>query len=143
MLKLTRKGKVYLFCKLLYNDCFLSKMKCVFMSCLFCKIAQGEIPATVVFESDDVMAFRDLNPQAPTHILVIPKRHISTINDVDAMDALLLGKMVLAAQEITAVEAVHKAGYRLVFNVNSDGGQTVHHIHLHILGGRQMTWPPG
>lgn len=113
------------------------------MSCLFCNIAQGQIPAAVVLDNEDVMAFRDLNPQAPTHILVIPKRHISTINDVGEMDAQLLGQMVLAAKEVAISEGFDEAGYRLVFNVNSDGGQTVHHIHLHILGGRRMTWPPG
>jgi histidine triad (HIT) family protein len=113
------------------------------MSCVFCNIAQGQIPATVVFENEDVMAFRDLNPQAPTHALVIPKRHISTINDVNEQDAALLGKMVLAAKTVASTEGFHEAGYRLVFNVNSDGGQTVYHIHLHILGGRPMTWPPG
>ena len=113
------------------------------MSCLFCNIAQGQIPVTVVLDNEDVIAFRDLNPQAPTHVLVIPKRHISTINDVDEMDAQLLGKMVLAAKKVAISEGFHEAGYRLVFNVNSDGGQTVHHIHLHLLGGRHMTWPPG
>ena len=113
------------------------------MSCVFCNIAQGQIPATVVFENEDVMAFRDLNPQAPAHVLVIPKQHIATINDVKEGDAELLGKMVLAAKTVAGTEGFHEAGYRLVFNVNSDGGQTVYHIHLHILGGRPMTWPPG
>lgn len=113
------------------------------MNCLFCKIAQKEIPAAVVFEDTEIMAFRDLNPQAPTHLLVIPKVHIATINDTDTKDEQLLGKMVLAAKRLAALEGFSETGYRLIFNVNSDGGQTVHHIHLHILGGRKMTWPPG
>lgn len=113
------------------------------MDCLFCKIAQGDIPAAVVFEDTEVMAFRDVNPQAPTHLLVIPKQHIATINDTDTQHEQLLGHMVLTAKKLAAAEGFNDAGYRLIFNVNSDGGQTVHHIHLHILGGRKMTWPPG
>ena len=113
------------------------------MSCLFCKIARGEIPANVVFENSDIMAFRDINPQAPTHILVIPKIHIPTIDDVDNNHEALLGQMVLTAKKLALTEGLNNNGYRLVFNVNGDGGQTVHHIHLHILGGRQMKWPPG
>ncbi|MCP0914553.1 MULTISPECIES: histidine triad nucleotide-binding protein [Legionella] len=112
------------------------------MSCLFCKITRGEIPANIVFEDTEIMAFRDINPQAPTHILVIPKQHIATINDADTKDEQLLGRMLLAARKIAQIEGLAK-GYRLVFNVNSDGGQEVYHIHLHVLGGRQMTWPPG
>lgn len=113
------------------------------MNCLFCRIARGEIPAAIVFEDSDVMAFRDVNPQAPTHLLVIPKEHIATINDIDTQHERLLGRMIMTAKKLTAMEGFNEAGYRLVFNVNSDGGQTVHHIHLHILGGRKMTWPPG
>lgn len=113
------------------------------MNCLFCKIAKGEIPATIVHEDKDIMAFRDINPQAPTHLLVIPRKHIATINDVDNGDELLLSQMVLAAKQLAHTEGLSSNGYRLVINVNSDGGQTVHHIHLHILGGRQMLWPPG
>lgn len=113
------------------------------MNCLFCKIAAGEIPATVVYEDDELMAFRDIKPQAPTHILVIPKRHIATINDSNDMDATLLGTMILRAQKLAQAEGFSETGYRLVFNVNSGGGQEVYHIHLHLLGGRQMTWPPG
>jgi len=113
------------------------------MDCLFCKIAAGEIPAGVICEDEDVMAFRDINPQAPQHILVIPKRHIATIDDTNAKDEQLLGRMVLTAKNIATTEAFNKTGYRLVFNVNSHGGQTVDHVHLHILGGRQMFWPPG
>ncbi len=113
------------------------------MHCLFCKIVKGDIPAVTVFEDDDILAFRDVNPQAPAHILVIPKRHIDTINDTDTQDESLLGRMVLTAKNLALTEGFNDAGYRLVFNVNADGGQTVQHIHLHILAGRQMAWPPG
>ncbi len=113
------------------------------MDCLFCKIVRGEIPATVVFENNDILAFHDVNPQAPTHVLVIPKKHIATINDTTDNDAQLLGRMILTAKQLAAEQHVDEAGFRLIFNVNADGGQTVHHIHLHILAGRKMTWPPG
>ena len=113
------------------------------MSCLFCKIARGEIPATILLEDTEVMAFRDVNPQAPAHILVIPKKHIGTVDDADTSDEQLLGKMVLTAKKLAKTEGLSEAGYRLVFNVNAGGGQAVYHIHLHILGGRQMLWPPG
>lgn len=113
------------------------------MTCLFCKIAAGEIPATIVFENDELMVLRDIAPQAPEHLLVIPKRHISTIDDTTKEDDLLLGHMVRTAKEIATVQGMNKPGYRLVFNVNAGGGQAVYHIHLHLLGGRQMNWPPG
>ena len=113
------------------------------MSCLFCKIAAGEIPAHIVFENDEVLAFRDIHPQASTHVLVIPKRHIETLNHAEAPDATLLGEMILTAKAIAKDEGLDEAGYRLVINVNQHGGQTVYHIHLHVIGGRQMTWPPG
>lgn len=113
------------------------------MDCLFCKIAQGAIPTAIVFEDDELMAFRDVNPQAPKHLLVIPKQHIATINDTNDEDQALLGKMILRAKKIALTEGISDAGYRLVFNINPHGGQTVYHIHLHLLGGRQMTWPPG
>ena len=113
------------------------------MSCLFCKIIQGEIPATVMYEDSEIMAFSDVNPQAPTHLLVVPKEHIATLNDTETKHEQLLGRMVLTGTKLAAITGFDSAGYRLVFNVNSDGGQTVHHIHLHILGGRKMTWPPG
>jgi histidine triad (HIT) family protein len=113
------------------------------MTCLFCKIVQGEIPADVVFEDNDIMAFRDINPQASTHLLIIPKRHIATINDTNDEDGQLLGSMVLRAKKLAQTEKLSEKGYRLVFNINSGGGQEVYHIHLHLLGGRQMTWPPG
>lgn len=113
------------------------------MNCLFCKIAQSAIPASVVFEDDEIMAFRDLNPQAPKHLLIIPKQHIATLNDAGDENQALLGKMILGAKKIAQAEGISDTGYRLVFNINPDGGQTVFHIHLHLLGGRHMTWPPG
>lgn len=111
--------------------------------CLFCKMASGEITPDLVYENDQVMAFRDINPQAPLHVLVIPRKHISTANDADPADAGLLGQMVLAASRIAADEGYAESGYRLVMNCNADAGQTVFHIHLHLLAGRQLTWPPG
>ncbi len=111
--------------------------------CLFCKIRDGEIPADIILENDDVIAFRDVNPQAPTHVLVIPRKHIATVNELEAEDGSLMGQMVLAAQKIAADEGVAEDGYRLVVNCNSRAGQTVFHIHLHVLGGRNMSWPPG
>jgi histidine triad (HIT) family protein len=111
--------------------------------CIFCKIIAGEIPATVVHETDDVLAFRDLGPQAPTHVLVIPKHHIATINDMQDSDAELVGKLYLAAQKVAADEGISESGYRTVMNCNEGAGQTVFHMHLHVLGGRPMTWPPG
>jgi histidine triad (HIT) family protein len=113
------------------------------MDCLFCKISAGAIPAAMVFEDDEIMAFRDLHPQAPTHLLLIPRQHIATINDTTDENQALLGKMILRAKKIAQAEGFSDAGYRLIFNINPNGGQTVYHIHLHLLGGRQMTWPPG
>ena len=113
------------------------------MACRFCKIAQGKLPAKIVFEDNDIIAFHDVNPQAPSHLLIIPKMHISTLNDTTTHHESLLGKMILTGTTLAATAGFSDAGYRLVFNVNSDGGQTVHHIHLHVLGGRAMTWPPG
>jgi histidine triad (HIT) family protein len=111
--------------------------------CLFCKIARREIPATLVYEDERVAAFQDLNPQAPTHILVIPKRHIETLNDLSTEDDQLVGELVRRAGAIAAERGLSAGGYRTVFNTNRDAGQTVFHIHLHLLGGRTMTWPPG
>jgi Diadenosine tetraphosphate (Ap4A) hydrolase and other HIT family hydrolases len=111
--------------------------------CIFCKIAKGEIPAEVVYEDDQVLAFRDLNPQAPVHILVIPRRHIATLNDLDDGDAELMGRLHLAAKRIAADEGIAESGYRTVINCNAAAGQTVFHVHLHLLGGRPMGWPPG
>lgn len=111
--------------------------------CLFCKIVAGDIPADTVYENDQVFAFRDIDPKAPTHILIIPKEHIATTNDLAEAHKTLVGEMLLAAKEIAGQEGIADSGYRTVFNCNGDGGQAVYHIHLHLLGGRQMTWPPG
>ena len=112
-------------------------------NCLFCKIVAGDIPTDTVYENDQVLAFRDIDPKAPTHILIIPKEHISTTNDLAEAHKTLMGEMLLAAKEIAGQEGIADSGYRTIFNCNSDGGQTVYHIHLHLLGGRQMKWPPG
>lgn len=111
--------------------------------CLFCKMVAGEIKPTTVYEDDDVLAFRDLNPQAPTHVLVIPKIHISTINDMQPDHAALVGKLFLAAQKVAQADGIAERGYRTVMNCNREAGQSVFHIHLHVLGGRGMHWPPG
>ncbi|MEE8059505.1 MAG: histidine triad nucleotide-binding protein [Pseudomonadales bacterium] len=113
------------------------------MDCLFCSIANRSIPSDIVYEDEQVLAFRDVNPQAPTHILVIPQKHIATINDMAPDDSALIGQMVLTAKKLAAQEGISEQGYRLVMNCNGDAGQTVFHIHLHMLGGRNMTWPPG
>jgi histidine triad (HIT) family protein len=110
---------------------------------IFGKIAAGEIPADVVYEDDEVVAFRDISPQAPTHVLVIPRKPIPTLNDVQPEDAGLIAQMILIAKKVAADEGIAKAGYRLVMNCNAAAGQTVFHIHLHVLGGRPMQWPPG
>lgn len=111
--------------------------------CLFCRIVEGRIPAARVMETEDWVAFRDIDPQAPVHVLVVPRRHISTLNDLAPEDAGLVGKLVLGAREIAQRENIAAEGYRLVMNCNAGAGQTVFHIHLHLLGGRVMTWPPG
>ena len=110
-------------------------------SCVFCKIAAGEIPATVVKRADGMLAFKDLSPQAPTHLLVIPTTHVSSLND--AKDAATLGKLLAFARDIAQETGIATKGYRVVLNTNPDGGQTVFHLHLHVLGGRPMHWPPG
>jgi len=110
-------------------------------NCLFCKIIAGEIPAEKLYENDRVLAFKDINAQAPEHFLVIPKEHISTPNDAD--NAELMGELSLTATKIAKERGFAEDGYRLVMNCNGDGAQSVFHIHLHCLGGRQMTWPPG
>lgn len=112
-------------------------------NCIFCKIASGEIPATIVHQDEHVVAFRDLNPQAPTHVLVIPRRHVATLNDLADADGELIGWMYLAAKRIAEMDGVADAGYRTVVNCNAAAGQSVFHIHLHLLGGRAMDWPPG
>ena len=113
------------------------------MTCLFCNIINKKIPAKIVFESDDILAFRDISPQAPSHILIIPKKHIETLNDTHQDDALLLGTMLMVAKDIAKCEGIDSSGYRLNINTLKAGGQEVFHIHIHLLGGRQMTWPPG
>ena len=111
--------------------------------CLFCKIVSGEIPATIVYRDDRLIAFKDINPQAPLHVLIIPRRHIPTLNDLGGKDDDLIGEMVRRAAAIAREHGHADRGYRTVFNCNADAGQTVFHIHLHVLGGRAMTWPPG
>ncbi|MDH3872200.1 MAG: histidine triad nucleotide-binding protein [Gammaproteobacteria bacterium] len=111
--------------------------------CIFCKMARGEIKPDIVYEDDEVLAFRDMNPQAPTHFLVIPRRHIATTNDLEPGDAELVGKLCLAARQVATDEGVAERGYRMVMNCNPEAGQSVYHIHLHVLGGRPMNWPPG
>ena len=111
--------------------------------CLFCAIAAGEVPATVVHADDAVVAFRDINPQAPTHLLVIPREHIGSAAELTAAHDAVWGRMVRVAQELARAEGVDRGGYRLVTNIGRNGGQTVEHLHLHLLGGRPMTWPPG
>lgn len=110
---------------------------------LFERIVRREIPADIVWENDELLAFRDIQPQAPVHILIIPKRKIRTLNDLQPGDAELVGRMVLAATEIAKAQGIAEDGYRLNFNCNRNGGQSVWHIHLHLLGGRPMNWPPG
>ena len=113
------------------------------MDCLFCKIINGDIPADIVYQDDDVLGFKDVNPQAPTHILFIPKKHIATVNDLEINDAALAGKLYLAAKKVASDVGVANDGYRLVMNCNAGAGQTVFHIHLHMLAGRALSWPPG
>jgi histidine triad (HIT) family protein len=113
------------------------------MNCLFCNIVEKKIQTDLLYEDSEIIGFKDINPQAPTHMLIIPKKHIATIDDTDHSDQQLLGNMILVAKKLAKSEKLSEKGYRLVFNVNSGGGQAVYHIHLHLLGGRQMTWPPG
>ena len=109
--------------------------------CIFCKIVAGEIPATVVKRTDRLLAFRDVSPQAPVHVLVIPTEHVASLLEVN--DGRLLGDMVMLARDIARDEKIADEGYRVVLNTNRNGGQTVFHVHLHLLGGRRLTWPPG
>ena len=111
--------------------------------CLFCKIRDGEISGDIVFEDDDVLAFNDVNPQAPVHVLIIPKKHIPTVNDISAGDEAVMAKLFLVAKNIASQRGLSDDGYRLVVNCNERAGQTVFHIHMHLLGGRDMSWPPG
>jgi histidine triad (HIT) family protein len=109
--------------------------------CLFCKIATGEIPATIVQNNEEFVAFRDVNPQAPTHVLVIPREHIRSLNELD--DDQAVGRLMMFARDVAKAERLADDGYRLVINTNDHGGQTVWHLHVHVLGGRAMGWPPG
>lgn len=109
--------------------------------CLFCRVVEGEIPATIVAERDDAIVFRDISPKAPSHLLVIPRRHVDSLDD--ARDAAELGSLLRLAADVARDEGLAESGYRVVINTNEDGGQTVRHLHLHVLGGRRMTWPPG
>lgn len=113
------------------------------MDCLFCKIAKKEIPAQIVFENKDVVAFKDIAPQAPVHILIISKKHIPSMNDIAVQDAALLGQIQCLAKELAVKENISGDGYRLVLNCGRNGGQAVGHLHYHLLGGRKFIWPPG
>ena len=110
-------------------------------TCLFCRIVRREIPASIVWEDEHALAFRDIKPEAPTHLLVVPKRHFASLNE--AADVGLLGRLLLAAREIAEGEGIAQTGYRTVLNTGRDAGQTVFHIHVHVMGGRHMAWPPG
>jgi histidine triad (HIT) family protein len=111
--------------------------------CLFCKIISREIPASLVYEDDRVLAFNDINPQGPTHVLVVPKRHIATLNDLSPDDDQIVGEVVRRAAAIARERGIDEGGFRAVFNTNRNAGQTVFHIHLHLIGGRSLAWPPG
>tara|TARA_Y100001960_G_C14189198_1_gene594087 strand:+ start:96 stop:437 length:342 start_codon:yes stop_codon:yes gene_type:complete len=113
------------------------------MSTIFTKIINKEIPANIVYEDDDFLAFNDISPQAPVHVLIIPKKEIKTVNDIDSSDAAAIGKLFLIAKKIAKQMNIDKDGYRLVMNCNEYGGQSVYHIHLHLIGGRKLSWPPG
>lgn len=112
-------------------------------NCLFCRLVAREIPATIVFEDEHLLAFRDIKPEAPTHILIVPKRHIATLNDLAPEDDALVGELIRRAAALAKALGFSSTGYRTVFNTNRDAGQTVFHIHLHLLGGRSLAWPPG
>jgi histidine triad (HIT) family protein len=113
------------------------------MDCLFCKMIKREIPGSIVYEDDRVIAFNDIKPQAPTHVLIVPKRHIESLNELQPGDDQIIGELVRRAAAIAKERGVSASGFRAVLNTNRDGGQTVFHLHLHLLGGRGMQWPPG
>ena len=113
------------------------------VDCLFCKILTGQIPAAIIYEDERLIAFKDINPQAPLHALIVPKRHITSLNELTAEDDALVGEMVRRAAGIAAQQGYCDRGFRTVFNTNAEAGQTVFHIHLHLLAGRGLTWPPG
>jgi histidine triad (HIT) family protein len=112
-------------------------------SCLFCKILAGDIPAKIIYESDTAIGFHDINPKAPTHVVIIPRKHIATINDIEPVDQQVVGSLFTAAREIAEKEGHADVGYRVAMNCNEAAGQTVFHIHLHLLAGRSFSWPPG
>jgi histidine triad (HIT) family protein len=112
-------------------------------NCIFCNIAEHKTPADILYEDDEVMVFRDINPQAPVHLLTIPKKHIAKISEMEAEDQQLVGKIIYIAKQVAQEQGISESGYRMVFNNGRHGGQDVHHIHLHLLGGRPMHWPPG
>jgi histidine triad (HIT) family protein len=111
--------------------------------CLFCGIVEGRIPSNLIREDERTLAFRDIDPQAPVHVLVIPKKHLSSLDDAAAEDGALLGDLMLTAREVARSEGIAESGFRTVVNTGDEGGQTVGHLHVHVLGGRSMTWPPG
>ncbi len=111
--------------------------------CLFCRIINHELPGSIVYEDDRILAFNDVNPQAPTHVLIVPRRHITSLNDLSVEDDQLVGELVRRAAAIAKERGISAGGFRTVFNTNRDAGQTVFHIHLHLIGGRNMHWPPG
>ena len=113
------------------------------MSCLFCQIVEGKFPARMVLQEDDVVAFHDIDPKAPTHILVVPSRHIASITDIAPGDDALIGRLVRKARDLARKHGLAERGFRLVFNAGDDAGYSVHHIHLHLVGGRKLAWPPG
>jgi histidine triad (HIT) family protein len=112
-------------------------------NCIFCRIAAGQIPSTKVYEDDDAFAFRDINAQAPTHVLLIPKKHIASLNEASSEDQRLLGHLMSLAPQIAKQEGISDSGFRVVVNTGTEAGQSVWHIHLHVMGGRAMHWPPG
>ena len=113
------------------------------MDCIFCKIISGEIPAEIIHRDDEIVAFRDINPKAPVHFLIVPVKHIETVTDISTDDEQLVGKMVFVAKQLCEKEGISESGFRMVFNCREHGGQEVYHLHLHVLGGRAMRWPPG
>jgi histidine triad (HIT) family protein len=113
------------------------------MNCIFCKIIKGELPADKLYEDENILAFSDLHPRAPIHQLIIPKKHISTLNDLTDDDTVLVGSMLQRARILAKKANIAASGYRTVFNCNADGGQVVFHLHLHLIGGRSLHWPPG
>jgi histidine triad (HIT) family protein len=112
-------------------------------NCVFCKIISGDIPCVKIYENDLLLSFRDISPEAPQHVLIIPKKHIDNINELEAADGNIISEVYLAAKNIAKILGIHETGYRIITNCGEDGGQTVKHIHFHLLGGRQMKWPPG